>query len=142
MSWWQLSISVSQPSGWHSWEDLVHLYQTADNYGSLETNKLIFWRISCHKNSPIFYQIFQITFFLYGFSLPTAYILEFTLLWGFKFKLIQTIFISIFSIDCFIELKFCEVEIKKYLNELNDLKFCKVSRNSFSKRCWKLHLFI
>ena len=65
MDWWQLSISDSQPSGWHSWEDLVHLYQTADNYGSLETNKLIFWRISCHKNSPIFYQIFQITFFSY-----------------------------------------------------------------------------
>ena len=67
MSWWQLSISDSQPSGWHSWEDLVHLYQTADNYGSLETNKLIFWRISCHKNSPIFYQIFHYFFSYMGF---------------------------------------------------------------------------
>ena len=67
MSCWQLSISDSQPSGWHSWEDLVHLYQTADNYGSLETNKLIFWRISCHKNSPIFYQIFHYFFSYLGF---------------------------------------------------------------------------
>ena len=45
-----------------------------------------------------------------------------------KFQLIQlieTIFISIFSICCLIELKFCEI-----------------SRNSFSNRCWKFQLSI
>ena len=40
-------------------------------------------------------------------------------------ELIQTIFISIFSICCLIELKFCEV-----------------SRNSFLNRCWKFQLSI
>ena len=40
-------------------------------------------------------------------------------------QLIQTIFISIFSIRCLIELKFCEV-----------------SRNSFLNRCWKFQLSI
>ena len=28
------------------------------------------------------------------------------------------------------------------LNEFNELKFCEVSRNSFSKRCWKFQLSI
>ena len=40
-------------------------------------------------------------------------------------QLIQTIVIFIFSIGCLIELKFCEV-----------------SRNSFSNRCWKFQLSI
>ena len=41
-----------------------------------------------------------------------------------KFQLIQTIVISIFSISCLIEMKFSEF-----------------SRNFFSRRCWKFHLF-
>ena len=31
---------------------------------------------------------------------------------------------------------------KNCLNELNELKFCEVSRNSFSNRCWKFQLSI
>ena len=33
-------------------------------------------------------------------------------------------------------------ENKNFLNELNELKFCEVSRNSFSNRCWKFQLSI
>ena len=33
-------------------------------------------------------------------------------------------------------------ENRNYLNKLNELKFCEVSRNSFSNICWKFQLSI
>ena len=35
-----------------------------------------------------------------------------------------------------------KIENNNCLNELNDLKFCEVSRNSISNRCWKFQLSI